>query len=67
MTQSSLLCRIKEMEEFLGPYMDYQDDGEFHLKMNYPKHILWVYQYYQFLKRRHFKKRMRKIRVKTSI
>jgi hypothetical protein len=51
-----LLQKIKEIEKYLGPIMNYNDDGIFRLLKKGKKQDVWIYEYYQILKKKYYKK-----------
>jgi hypothetical protein len=56
MNQKQLKLKIKQIEKYLGPKMNYNDDGAFRLIKKGKKQDVWIYEYYQILKERYYKK-----------
>ena len=48
------------MEEYLGPYMDWKDDGLFVLDTGERPEIVWAYERYHELKKRYYRKLLKK-------
>jgi hypothetical protein len=60
MKTAQLKTKIKQLENYLGPIMKYNDDGAFKLLKKKNKKDLWIYEYYQILKKRYYQRLKRK-------